>query len=118
MKQVVESEGVSSKTEFEDMGMELFALWDSVVEGTGLDERGEGEGVGGEGMLLEHVGVEEEDGMKGGLVVKVGFEESVEEEGVGVGKGGEETESVVEVAVVVGEGAEADDGSDGVVVRR
>lgn len=69
-------------------------------------------------MLLEHVGVEEEDRMEGGLVVKVGFEESVEEEGVGVGKGGEETESVVEVAVVVGEGAEGDDGSDGVVVRR
>lgn len=50
MSQGVEGIDMSSKAEFEDMGMELSEM---VGMGRGFDERGEGERVGGEGRV-EH----------------------------------------------------------------
>ena len=92
--------------------MELLNL---LLEFASPYERGEGERVGCDGTL-QHVGVE---GERERRVVgnEEGFEESVVEEGVGVGKSGEEFEGVVDVAVV-GEGAEAEDARHRVVVGR
>ena len=92
------------------MGMDLFSVVKGMAEGTSFDERREGEFIGGEGML-EHVGVEEE-GSGGHLGEGTGLEDSVEEEGVGVGEAGEDSESVAEVVV----GGEGDDARHGVVV--
>jgi len=110
--QVVKSEGICSKPEFKNVCMELLNF---LLEFAGPYERGEGERVGCDGTL-QHVGVEEE-GEGRGVGNGEGFEESVVEEGVGVGKSGEEFEGVVEVAVL-GEGAEGEDARHRVVVGR
>lgn len=62
------------------------------------------------------MGVEEEGKGRGLGEGEEGFEESVIEEGVWVGKSGEEFEGVVDVSVL-GEGAEGEDARHGVVVR-
>lgn len=60
------------------------------------------------------MGVEEKR-VRGGLRDEEGFEESVVEEGIRVGKSGEEFESIVDVTVF-GEGTEREDWRHGVVV--
>lgn len=113
MNQIVQGEPVSSKPKFQNMGVELFPFFNSVLEAAGSDDGREGEFVGRNGSV-KHLGVEVDAG-SGGLGLQVGSDDGVVDEGVWVGDFFEQLEGVVEIAEWR-EGAELEDATDGVVV--
>lgn len=113
MNQIVLREGISAKTQFENMGVDLSPLLDCIFNATGSDERRKCEFVGRD-ALVQHLGVEV-DAVSGEWSLEVGPYDGVVDKGVWVVNFVEQLESVVEIAILR-EGAELKDSAHGIVI--